>query len=270
MPHRKDTASVALTFPDPGRMRKIGIKTLRRMRSVKTYNDWCFHAVKRYVGGSVVEVGCGIGNMTSYFAGQLRLVCLDILPEAVALVNQQHDGADNVRALLGDIGDDDFIAALAGEPFDTCVSFNVLEHIADDAHALRNMARLLRPGGHCAMIVPGCTLLYGTLDRNLGHYRRYRPAMLAALLEQAGLERVEIRWMNFPGMFGWFVSSCVLRRAVLPRSALGAFNVLAPLFRRLEALCPPPVGQSLVCVGRKPAADGADTPQGSKGAGPHG
>jgi SAM-dependent methyltransferase len=167
-------------------------------------------------------------------------------------VRSQLEAWPNVHVVLGDIIDEGLVHELGPGSFDTCVSFNVLEHILDDNRAMSNMARLLKPGGYVATIVPGCAGLYGTLDVNLGHYRRYEPPLLRALLDAARLELVEIRWMNLPGMLGWFLSSRVFRRSVLPKTALGAFNVLAPLFRMAEALVPVPIGQSLVCVGRKP------------------
>lgn len=172
------SSSIAARFPDSIQMRAIGIETLHRMRSVKTYNDWCYRAVEPYIGAHVLEVGCGIGNMTSYFAARERLVAIDILPEAVELVGEQHRDAPHVEIMLGDICAESVIEQLEQAPFDSCVSFNVLEHIEDDALALRNMARLLRPGGTCAMVIPGCSALYGTLDVNLGHYRRYEPPVL--------------------------------------------------------------------------------------------
>lgn len=242
---------VSARFPESAVMEEIGIETLRRMRSVSVYNDWCYQAIEPYLGDSVLEVGCGIGNMTSYFTNRKRLIALDILPEAVEQVSQQCSASRNTTILLGDITNDAFVAQLALEPFDSCVSFNVLEHIRDDQHAMSNMARALRPGGYCALIIPAVKALYGTLDYNLGHYRRYEPQVLHDLVIKAGMEPVKISWMNFPGMFGWFVTSRVLRRPILPEGSLSLFNRLAPLFMKVESKWQPPIGQSLVCVARK-------------------
>ena len=52
----------------------------------------------------------------------------------------------------------------------------MLEHIPDDARALACIHRLLAPGGRLLLLVPAERYLYGTLDRALGHYRRYQRA----------------------------------------------------------------------------------------------
>ena len=56
---------------------------------------------------------------------------------------------------------------------DSCVCLNVLEHIEDDRRALENMASVLTPSGVIVLLVPASNALYGPIDRNLGHFRRY-------------------------------------------------------------------------------------------------
>jgi hypothetical protein len=48
------------------------------------------------------------------------------------------------------------------------------------------------------------------------------------------------------------VNGRILRRELLPKRQLALFNALAPLFERVEAALPPPRGQSLVAICRKP------------------
>jgi len=138
--------------------------------------------------------------------------------------------------------------------FDTTILLNVLEHIPDDARALACIHRLLAPGGRLLLLVPAERYLYGTLDRALGHYRRYQPGPLRELVVGNGFEIESFRYMNLPGILGWFLNGRVLRRELLPRPQLALFNVLAPLFERCEAAIPPPRGQSLVAICRKPLA----------------
>ena len=62
---------------------------------------------------------------------------------------------------------------------DSVVCLNVLEHIADDRAALGAMSEIVVPGGVIVLLVPAFDALYGPIDRNLGHYRRYRRRSLA-------------------------------------------------------------------------------------------
>jgi methyltransferase family protein len=130
----------------------------------------------------------------------------------------------------------------------------VLEHIEDDAAALRGMRAALQPGGQLLLFVPAGRYLFGALDAALGHHRRYEPRALRALLAAQGFEVRALYYMNVAGIPGWFLSSRVLRRTTPPAGLLWLFNRLTPAFARLEARWRPPVGQSLVCIARRPTA----------------
>jgi SAM-dependent methyltransferase len=70
--------------------------------------------------------------------------------------------------------------------FDSALMVNVLEPIADDAGALRQLSRLLVPGGNVVVYVPGLNGLCGALDYKIEHHRRYSVWRLREL----GLEPV--------------------------------------------------------------------------------
>ena len=56
---------------------------------------------------------------------------------------------------------------------------NVLEHIPDDAAAVRRFRQVLPPGGKLVVLVPALPQLFGSIDEAVGHYRRYTPARCA-------------------------------------------------------------------------------------------
>jgi SAM-dependent methyltransferase len=242
--------SVAVRMPET--IDPVGIETLLRMADVDAYNDWVYRQIRPYMGERVLEVGCGIGNMTGYYADRPLLVCVDLLAESLALAREKIGDKPNLHLVQGDICADATVERLAEFRFDTAIMLNVLEHIPDDATALACIQRLLAPGGRLLLLVPAERYLYGTLDRALGHYRRYERRPLRGLLVRSGFEVESLRYMNLPGILGWFMNGRVFRRDLLPRPQLALFNVLAPLFERVEASIPPPRGQSLVAICRKP------------------
>jgi len=242
--------SAAIRIPET--LDPVGIETLLRMADVDAYNDWVYRQIRPYMGERVLEVGSGIGNMTGYYADRPLLVCVDLLAESLALARAKVGDRDNVHFVQGDICADATVETLAGYQFDTAIMLNVLEHIPDDARALACVYRLLAPGGRLLLLVPAERYLYGTLDRALGHYRRYERRPLQGLVVRSGFAVESLRYMNFPGIFGWFVNGRILRRELLPKPQLALFNVLAPLFERFESGLPPPRGQSLVAICRKP------------------
>ncbi len=75
----------------------------------------------------------------------------------------------------------------AAHGLDTVVALNVIEHIPEDVAALRSVAGMLAPGGRAVVLVPALPALYGSLDRELQHARRYRRAGLRAAFSAAGL-----------------------------------------------------------------------------------
>ncbi len=76
----------------------------------------------------------------------------------------------------------------ADAQFDGVMCLDVLEHIADDAGAAAEMARVLRPGGVLVLAVPAYTGLWTSRDVYLGHQRRYRRAQLESVVRAAGLD----------------------------------------------------------------------------------
>ncbi len=233
----------------------VGRETLRRMASVDRYNRWIYSEIAPYVGQTVLEVGCGIGNMTRYFLGAQRIIALDRLPGSVAMVAEAFAAMPHVHTCLGDITAPQTVDQLGQYPIDTVVCLNVLEHIERDDVALRHMFQLLRPGGHLLLFVPAGAYMYGTLDQALGHYRRYGRTTLAAPVAQAGFEPLRLSYLNLAGIPGWWLNSRVLHRQLLPTGQLRLFNDLAPLLiaseRVVRRVWDVPAGQSLLCIARK-------------------
>jgi SAM-dependent methyltransferase len=242
---------VRLVEAAPDSVEAVGVETLLRMAEVASYNEWVYRRIRPYLGDRLLEVGCGIGNMSGYYADRSLLVCLDLLPESLALVRNKVGDRPNLHTVQGDVCAESTIARLAGYRFDTAVMLNVLEHIADHARALAAVHRLLAPQGRLVLLLPAEHYLYGTLDQALGHFRRYEPDEVRSLLPGAGFAIEVLEYMNLPGILGWFLNGRVLRRRLLPRPQLAAFNLLAPLFERIESSVAPPRGQSLLAICRK-------------------
>ena len=230
----------------------VGAITLRRMGELSVYNRWLHDRFEAWLGSRVLEVGSGVGNQTRFFADRERVVASDIEPHYVReLLNRfEKQGSVRVASFRFPLTEKDR-ADLERERIDTIVCLNVLEHIEDDAGTLTDFLRVLQQGGHLALLVPALPALYGTLDENLRHYRRYEKGALATLVARTGFAVESVRYLNRPGVLGWWLNSRLLRRRVLPRRQLGAFKWVMPLLRA-EENTEPSFGMSLLVLARKP------------------
>ena len=73
-----------------------------------------------------------------------------------------------------------------GETFDVVTLLDVLEHTADDDLTLREMCRVVRPGGYLLVMVPAHQLLWSNHDLVQHHYRRYSRRSLLVAAAEAG------------------------------------------------------------------------------------
>jgi hypothetical protein len=93
---------------------------------------------------------------------------------------------------------------------------------------------------------------YGPLDAELGHHRRYTKPTLAQAFTRAGLELVSLRYTNPIGLIGWMYNAHVGKSTRHSPLQVKLFETLvAPWALPLDRLIPPPVGLSLVAVGRR-------------------
>jgi SAM-dependent methyltransferase len=84
------------------------------------------------------------------------------------------------------------------QDFDLLCSFEVLEHIVDDAGELERWVTYLKPGGTVLVSVPAHRHRFAAADEGVGHVRRYDPADLISLLKSVGLVDVDVRAYGFP------------------------------------------------------------------------
>ncbi len=230
----------------------VGAITLRRMATLSPYNRWLHDRFEHYLGTRILEVGSGVGNQTRFFVDEReRVIASDIEPHYLRELIGRFGERSNVKiaSYHFPLRDGDR-AELKSDRVNTIVCLNVLEHIKDDRSTLRDFADVLEPGGHLVLLVPAMKALYGTLDRHLHHHRRYALEELKSAVANAGFHIDSIRFLNRPAVFGWWLSSRVLKRRVMPKGQLKAFKILMPLLR-LEEKSEPGFGLSLLVLARR-------------------
>jgi SAM-dependent methyltransferase len=137
----------------------------------------------------VVDVGCGAGGMVPYVREFGYAIGVDPSPEAVGFALQ-----NGIEARPGSLPAD--VRRAGEDPFDVVLLLDVLEHIDDDAAALRGLRAVLRPGGVLLITVPAFQFLWSQHDVVNEHRRRYTRRALARRLRRAGFALDEISYFN--------------------------------------------------------------------------
>jgi SAM-dependent methyltransferase len=231
-----------------------GEATLELFRRNDAYTEFLWERLaalaSRPVAGRILEVGCGIGNLTRIILrapGVTLVKAIDMDPAYVERIRREIPDArlDAVAARAEEFCPGEHAAD--GKPFDFIVASNVLEHIEDDARVLSNFQSMLAPGGTVLLLVPAHPFLYSSLDRGLSHFRRYSRAGLAGVALDAGLAVEKLRHFNPLGALGWWLNGKVLRRDLLPEGQLSMYARFAiPLSRLIDRWNPLPLGVSLI------------------------
>jgi SAM-dependent methyltransferase len=203
----------------------------------------------------ILNVGSGTGGTVQILAKHGKVLNIDQSAEAVRLMQENGFEAyqmDGKRTPLGD-GQFHLVAAL-----------DVLEHIQEDAVALQEWRRVLKPGGHVVLTVPAYQWLWSGHDVSLGHCRRYTARQLRQIVRDAGFE---VSKCSYAITFSFFLivafrfyqklfrpdaqtSSYVKLPAILNSFFIALLRIEAFLLANFRF----PFGTSILVIGRKPVA----------------
>ena len=161
---------------------------------LKNYMLYC---LDRFIGqygldAPFLEIGCGKGDVSAHLARKgWHGLAIDFSDAAIA------EARATLAPYPGVAVRNQPLADVTGT-WNTIVLWDVLEHIDDDAAALRAIERLLRPGGRLLIAVPSNPREWRWDDDFYGHYRRYTVDDLTRRLTAAGLAP-EVFWdFTFP------------------------------------------------------------------------
>jgi len=236
-------------FPE---LDEIGIDTLDAISFAPNFNEYMFKTIEPYCSGNILEIGSGIGNISKHFIDKGAKISLTDIRDNYVEILKENYAEKAVAIFNADITEIDFDNKFRShiETYDTIFALNVVEHIKDDALAIRNAKKLLKKGGHLVILVPAYQWMYNSFDTALEHYRRYTKKNLNALISKE-LTVVHSQYFNVFGMAGWFVSGKLMKKKTIPRNQMELYDKLILISKTLDKLVFNKVGLSVISVGKK-------------------
>jgi len=154
----------------------------------------CFDLFKRWIAPGiaatdiVVDLGCGNGTWSRHLTRYGSVIGLDYSAEALANCSKRGLDllvlGDAARLPLGD-GEAAVVTALG-----------LIEHLEDDRIFLKELYRVLRPGGQVLLLTSAYSWLWGHHDDLVHHKRRYTRQSFSRLLEEEGFQLNQVSYAN--------------------------------------------------------------------------
>jgi len=126
---------------------------------------FAYEKASGYVSGRLLDIGCGEGRGLKYLRKNVTSYTgIDKIEEVLAALKDKYPQETflhmNIPPFKG----------LESESFDSAVSFQVIEHIENDKLYVKEIARVLKPGGTAILSTPNIKM---SLTRNPWHVREY-------------------------------------------------------------------------------------------------
>jgi SAM-dependent methyltransferase len=207
----------------------------------------------------ILDLGCGTGTMLKYLSRYGRAQGADADEGAVQFCHER--GVHDVQQIAEM---PDVPLPFEDNTFDLVTALDVVEHIEDDRGALRELYRVIRPGGMLMISVPAYKFLWGAQDEISHHKRRYTTPEIRERMRDAGFKVRRLSYFNtflFPAIAGVRVlrpykpgsadlkSDFTMTKPGPANTVLGkVFALEAPVVERTNL----PFGVSILCLAYKP------------------
>jgi len=231
-----------------------GLQTLELFATATRFNQWLFEDIAKFCSGEILEIGSGTGNISKLLLEQFDAVTIsDPHTRYCNILEKRFQNNSHLKGIFKvDLSVVDFEKNYPQllNKFDAVVASNVIEHIKDDALAIKNCKKMLRQNGRLIILVPAFQFFYNSFDKELGHFKRYNKKNLGALLQAQSMEVQHTQYFNFVGIAGWWLMGSVLKKKIIPRYQLNFYNKLVPIFRLIDKLINRAAGLSVIAVAK--------------------
>ena len=159
----------------------------------KAYNfrNYQFELVKKFIKGTVAEVGPGNGTFLKYYLPLANKIDL-FEPSKNFLINLNKIKDSKINIINKNF-------EINKNCYDTILYLDVLEHIENDKREVQIAFESLKKGGTLVINVPAFQHLYSKFDKDIGHFRRYSKKTLRSLTNNIGFSRTKLIYFDSIG-----------------------------------------------------------------------
>ena len=216
-------------------MNYIANDILRIIKLAKNYNAFLIRQVVKIIRKNnyknILDFGCADG----YFLETMKKNCQEIVPFGVEIDNSSIEFCRqknlNIYENIKDIPCN----------LDLIYSFNVLEHIETDTETMQNFYDILEQNGKLVLYVPALTFLFSSMDKKVGHYRRYEKQKLIDKLTKIGFIIEKIEFCDSLGVLAtllYILKDTLLKNnnGNISKISIVLYDIIFPLSRLLDIL----------------------------------
>ena len=237
---RSDTQTKAIPSSDD--VIAFELELFERAKNWKRY--WA-KSIAKYVSGSSVEVGAGIGVNAAYLLNDNVTSLMLLEPDPSLFLNLSN------REFPQNVARASKVVQEVEEMFDTVIYIDVLEHIELDREESTAAYSRMSRGAHLVILAPALPFLYSPFDRAVGHYRRYTKASLRKAIDPR-LETVSEFYLDSIGLLASLANRLLLRAAAPSHKQIEVWDrLMVPVSRVIDRLLFYSVGKTVVGVYRK-------------------
>lgn len=222
-------------------MEYSGTDNLEVMACAVKYNKFLVDAVVEHARPSqrILDFGAGIGLFATKVAGEgLDVSCLEPDKNQAEVI-----GSQGLKVVCS-------IDELSDGSMDYIYTLNVLEHIDNDSQTIHDLKRVLVPEGILFIYVPAFQILFSSMDKKVGHFRRYRKDHLVRMLEDAGLTVVRAEYVDSLGFFASLLYRVIGSKtgSVNERALVFYDRFVFPISRLLDVIFKGLLGKNVMVV----------------------
>jgi SAM-dependent methyltransferase len=223
-----------------------GAENLEAMAEAKNYNDYLISmiekALKNPAGKKILDFGAGAGTYADIlFERGIIPHCLE--PDK-ALQNKLRNKGYKI------VND---IKALKPNSYDLIYALNVFEHIEDDMDVFKELTKALKKDGIIIVYVPAFQSLFSSMDRLVGHHRRYRKKHLKDMAEHGKMNVIKLHYCDPVGFTASLLFKATGNKSgVISANSVKLYDRVAfPISRLLEPILKHALGKNAVLISRK-------------------